>query len=278
MFSCSIFQKRLYLIEKYLCFVCGLLFATILFKKYLPNWSEHRVFEGVLKLLIDWAAASLEKSLNQPILPHAVIVLNATDLQVKPEEWDPDHATKNLMMANRKAIQNVPEFRRYAEIWAKKGKEIHVIEDLINCYYSSITVVRIPAKGRYMLLNDQVDKLQERIMKGCDAAFYARESVRMLPHVDQLNEYLQAGFDHFSKRLDAPFNFIEIAVRNNPVPQSLGDHVSNLAANMQRKQVCEHAEGIFEALSPFLASCFLLEAIRERRPGNFTVSYANYLY
>jgi hypothetical protein len=233
------------------------------------------VFESVLKLLIDWAAASLEKSLNQPILPHAVIVLNATDLQVKEEEWNPEHATKNLMEANRNAIQSVPEFKRYAEIWAKKGKKINSVEDLIKCYYSSITVVRIPAKGRYMLLNNQVDKLHERIMKGCDAAFYARERVRMLPHVDQLNEYLQAGFEHFSKRLDAPFNFVEIAVRNNPVPQNLGDHVSNLAADMQRKQVYDHAEQIFEALSPFLASCFLLEAIRERRPGKSIIFYTD---
>lgn len=146
--------------------------------------------------MLDWAASSLEKSLNQPIPPHAIIVFNATDIQVDADEWDVDKATKNLMSKVRNAIDKVPEFRNYAELWYQKGKRIKTMEDLIKCYCSSISVVRIQAKGRYMLLNDQIDKLHEQITLNCNAAFHRRERVRMLPHVDELNEYLEAGFKH----------------------------------------------------------------------------------
>jgi hypothetical protein len=217
--------------------------------------------------------------LNQPVLPHAIVVLNATDIQVSPDEWDVAKATKNLMSKVRNAVNQVAMFRHYAEIWRRKGKEIHSMEDLIKCYYSSISVVRIPAKGRYMLIDGQIEKLHKQILLSCDAAFYTKERARMVSHVDELNEYLQAGFKHFSKRLDEPFNFVEIAVRNNPVPQNFGDHVSNLAAAMQRKDDYNDAVFIFETLSPFVASCLLLEVVRGRRPGEYEYSqrlaYAN---
>lgn len=223
-----------------------------------------------LKLLLDWAASSLEKSLNQPVLPHAIIVFNATDIGVDKDEWDVEKATKSLMSKVKNAIEKVPEFRTYADLWHQKGKHVKTMEDLIKCYYSSINVVRIPAKGRYMLINEQIEKLHERITIACDDAFRTRELVRMLPHVDELNEYLQAGFKHFSKRLDVPFNFVEIAVRNHPVPQNLGDHISNLAADMHRKlDYRDDPSPIFESLAPFVASCLLLDAVRGRRPGRF---------
>jgi hypothetical protein len=232
------------------------------------TYLSSRAFESVaLKLLLDWAASSLEKSLNQPILPHAIVVLNATDLQVHEDEWDVEKATKNLMEKIKHAVDIDPDFRKYKEWWRLKGKRIRTMEELIKCYYSSISVVRIPAKGRYMLINDQLGKLHDRIIHDCDAAFSARQRVRMLPHADELNEYLEAGFNHFSKRLDVPFNFVEIAVRNHPVPQNFGDHVSNLAADMQQKHEYHDATIIFEELSPFVASCLLLDAVRGRRPG-----------
>jgi hypothetical protein len=220
-----------------------------------------------LKLLLDWAASSLEKSLNQPILPHAVVVLNATDVQVHEDEWDVNKATRNLLAELGNAIEKVPEFKAYVQLWRLKGRHVRTMEDLIKCYYSSISVIRIPTKGRYMKINDQIHKLHERIATNCDDAFYKRERVRMLPNVDELNEYLEAGFKHFSKRLDIPFNFVEIAVRNRPVPQNFGDHVSNLAAAMHQRLEHNDATVIFESLSAFVAACLLLDAVRGRRPG-----------
>ena len=59
----------------------------------------------------------MEKSLNQPTLPHAVIVLNATEMEVAQEEWDPEHATNILMSAVSDAIHQDSTYRHLAEYW-----------------------------------------------------------------------------------------------------------------------------------------------------------------
>ena len=47
-----------------------------------------RVIEVVIEQLIQWAAAALETSSNQPVLPHAIIVLNVSENATDPELWD----------------------------------------------------------------------------------------------------------------------------------------------------------------------------------------------
>jgi hypothetical protein len=70
-----------------------------------------RVFESiVLEKLFDWASASIEKPLNQPALPHAIIALNATDNSIDARQWDVQEATQRLMADIEGAISRVPRF------------------------------------------------------------------------------------------------------------------------------------------------------------------------
>ena len=62
-------------------------------------------------MLIDWASSSLEKSLNQPTLPHAVIALNAMDTKVDANEWDPVYMTKKLMSDVAGAVDRDPKYK-----------------------------------------------------------------------------------------------------------------------------------------------------------------------
>ena len=59
----------------------------------------------------------MEKPLNQPTLPHAVIVLNAADMEVAQEEWGPEQATNILMSAVSDAIYQDSTYRHLAESW-----------------------------------------------------------------------------------------------------------------------------------------------------------------
>ena len=162
-----------------------------------------RVFEStVLKKLLQWAAASLELSLNQPALPHAIIVLNATDLSVNKDQWDVEHATSKLMSDIAGASERVDEFRRYADIWEFRDRRIDTIKELLECYYSSVTAIRIPTKGRYRLLHQQIRKLHRHITLKCQAALSIKRRVRMLPNNNDLQTYLQSAFNHFSKNLN----------------------------------------------------------------------------
>lgn len=239
-----------------------------------------RTFESsALTLLLDWASTSLESSINQPTIPHAIIVLNATNPGIDHDEWDIPTATERLMQHVRNAVYENPFFVRYAEHWRKKGRRINNMLDLVRCYYADISVVRIPEKGRYMLTNSQINKLHHKIVLHCDASFSAKDDAHMLSNVEELDAYLQAGFDHFTTKEDQPFNFVDVALRNNPIPRDFGDHILAMAAKIRIvTKVCDGPH-LFKILSSMVASCIFTDCIRASRPGKaldlFDKFYAN---
>ncbi|KAI1773205.1 hypothetical protein F4818DRAFT_120070 [Hypoxylon cercidicola] len=73
-----------------------------------------RAFESVvLDKLVLWGAASIDKSLNQPVLPHAIIVFNATDISVDEREWDTAKATQMLMTDIHDAVFREPALQEH---------------------------------------------------------------------------------------------------------------------------------------------------------------------
>lgn len=74
------------------------------------NFLIDSTFELVLDRLISWAAACLEKSLNQPALPHAIIASNFTDVSIDPHQWNTGAATRKLMTSFEDVIARVEKF------------------------------------------------------------------------------------------------------------------------------------------------------------------------
>ena len=229
----------------------------------------HRTFESsVLSKLLSWAAASQESSLNQPALPHAIIVLNATELAIDQSQWDVPTATQKLLADISGSIERVPQFQEHAALWRSRGKYITTMKDLLECYYSSVTVVRIPHGGRYMLMNKQIVKLQQEIQNRCKTAHGTKKRVRMLSNGDDLQNYLQSAFDHFSRNLDTPFNFVEVALKNNPILLDFRGNVLKLAIAI-KDHPYKRLSGpkILEELSYMVASCVMLDIVRHRLMG-----------
>lgn len=164
------------------------------------------------------------------------------------------------------AVHDIPFFMRHADHWRKKGRVVDTTLDLIRCYYADISVVRIPARGRYMLMDSQISKLHLEIRKGCDASFATKDEAHMLSTNDELNSYLQAGFDHFAKDINQPFNFVEVAMSKNPIPRDFGDHVLGLASEIRALADAEDGPKLFDILSYIVASCIFLDCRRQRRP------------
>ena len=228
-----------------------------------------RAFEAtLLDKIIDWAHSSLEKSIGQPTLPHAIILLNATDLRVDPLEWDPERATETLMDSVASAVDQNHRFHLLASFWRQRGYTIRTTQDLLLRYYASIQVVRVPAQGRYMLLNEQIGKLHSMITKACNDSYSSKRIARMLFTIDELNVYLQAAFDHFSQHLDEPFNFIEIALRANPIPFDFGGNILNLIRSLQRLYPEKNGPWLFHQISSFVASCIMLDRTRRKLRGD----------
>lgn len=221
----------------------------------------------MLKKLIAWASASFEKSLGQPTLPHIIIVLNATDLAIAGSQWDVKEATRKFLSDVETSIESIPTFQAQLEYWRAKGLLIRTTKDLLKCYYSSITVVRIPAKGRYMLIDGQVGKLHEEIVTKCSQSHYTKRKVRMLSDSEDLQLYLQLAFDHFSLNLDKPFNFVKVALKVNPIPSDFGGNILRLAVAIKEKNASWKVADIFDHLSLMVASCIMLDIYRLGRPG-----------
>ncbi|KAI0403160.1 hypothetical protein F4802DRAFT_316845 [Xylaria palmicola] len=231
-----------------------------------------RSFEStVLHKLIKWGAASIDKSINQPVLPHAIIVLNATDTSVDEKEWDVAKATQMLLSDVSDAIRREPVLQQYAQIWRQRGRRLNTTKELLECYYASISVVRIPYKGSYMLMNEQVGKLFDLIKDRCAAAQSKKKQVRMLANTDKFQFYLQAAFDHFTRDLTTPFDFVKEMLRHSPVSRNFEGNILSLALlikeNAAHPAIRNDAEQIFRAVGPMIASCVMLDAVRQKLPG-----------
>ncbi|TGJ81236.1 hypothetical protein E0Z10_g7507 [Xylaria hypoxylon] len=234
-----------------------------------------RSFEStVLHKLIKWGAASIDKSINQPVLPHAIIVLNATDTNVDDKEWDVSKATQMLLSDISDAIRREPVLQQYAQIWRQRGRRLNTTKELLECYYASISVVRVPYKGSYMLMNEQAGKLSDLIKDRCAEAHAKKKMVRMQANTEKLHFYLMAAFDHFTQDLNTPFDFVKEMLRHSPVSRNFEGNILNLSLLIKdsaaHPAVRNDAEQIFRVIGPMIASCVMLDAVRQKLPGTIS--------
>ena len=222
----------------------------------------------MLPKLLKWGEAALEKSINQPALPHAIVAINATELGIDHHEWNSKIATARLLASVETALDSFsgsPYIKDLARRWASRGVRITTVQELIYKYYSSFTAVRIPVKGRYPLMDAQLNNLHNVIVDRCNQSHGMKQRARLHLNANDFNIYLQAAFDHFANNLEEPFNFIEVALRNNPLPENLGDHILQLALAIQarfRDQSAITGQWIFESVGQVVASCILLDSVQ----------------
>ncbi|KAI9701837.1 MAG: hypothetical protein M1836_001181 [Candelina mexicana] len=228
-----------------------------------------KTFENVVGILIEWASAALETSSNQPVLPHTIIALNASENSLDPAEWDVRYATRSLMSSIEEVVARNPKFHHFAQFWRDRGKKIRTVEDLLLSYYSTVRVVRIPTVGRPNLINAQVAKLSSEINSANSVSQCNKRAVRMLLEADELQRYLQFAFDHFACNLDTPFDFVKASFTNNPIPLDFGGNILKLAINIM--EVWENrldGRAIFKELSVMVASCIMLDSARHKTKGS----------
>jgi hypothetical protein len=94
----------------------------------------------VFERLVEWAATALETSSNQPVLPHAIIALNASENNVDPELWDVDVATERLLESLSHTVHQNVCFKKHAQLWEDRNRQIETVEQLMLSYYSSLRV------------------------------------------------------------------------------------------------------------------------------------------
>jgi len=117
---------------------------------------------------------------------------------------------------------------------------------------------------------EQVQKLYRGTLSACVAARGARNELRMLLDVEDMQAYLQEAFSHFSKTLETPFDFVQASFRNSPIPPDFGGNILKLAlgvANLWKDDRHLQARQIFSHLSYMVASCIMLDSSRHKNKG-----------
>jgi hypothetical protein len=120
-----------------------------------------------------------------------------------------------------------------------------------------------------MRLDHQVQKLYGLIREKCMESFKHKASINMMLNAERLPQYVNAAYDHFSKRLHVPFDFAEEARRHTPLPKGFEDHTLNLILSLYNKndREVDDANGLLKELSHPIASCVMLAATRDNING-----------
>ena len=118
-----------------------------------------------------------------------------------------------------------------------------------------------------MLMDEQLAKLHKVIEVKCSQSHYMKGNIHMLSNSEDLQLYLQLAFDHFSQNLDDPFNFVEAALKINPIPSDFSGNILKLAVAIKDHHPLWTLVKIFEHLSLMVASCIMLDIDRHRRLG-----------
>lgn len=89
----------------------------------------------------------------------------------------------------------------------------------------------------------------------------------MLLNADALQNYLQHAFDHYSRTLDIPFDFVQISFLHNPIPSNFGGSILSLAIAMTKQEKRPDPSIIFNKLGQLVASCIMLDTVRHNTLG-----------
>ncbi|RVX66081.1 hypothetical protein B0A52_10015 [Exophiala mesophila] len=226
-----------------------------------------RTIEEVVEQLVVWADAVIETASNQPVLPHAIIVLNASDNQ-NADLWDVDASTTELLSSISLAVHENPRLKKLANKWISRGFDIDSVKSLLSAYYSSVRVVRIPEKSQPSLVHDQIQRLYEAISASAAGAQDEKHSKRVKLSAESLQPYLQAAFDHFCRDLNDPFDFIKASFADSGIPSDFSGNILKLAVNIMNKwQNKIDGALLFRELSFIVASCVMLDAVRNHNLG-----------
>lgn len=121
-------------------------------------------------------------------------------------------------------------------------------------------------------MQEQVEKLYNGTLTACIAARCARNRLRMLLDVEDLQAYLQEAFSHYTSTLDSPFDFVQASFRNSPIPPDFGGNILKLALNVMdilqvRSNSITDGRRIFAELAYVVASCIMLDNARHKTKG-----------
>lgn len=236
----ELYPRILYAFSDVICFVTDLANAA----------------EKTMEQLIKWADKVLSKTVNQPSLPHAILVING--LKTHPEDWLDEQIATEKMLRNRGEMSlRDPKLAAIATGWRQvmpRGTNLVSVYDLLLQYFSSIRVVYIPdvSKCTPDVLFLQYKQLKDRVTAQSRVAQSTKRESWNLLNASELSAYFDAAFSHFCDHFDEPFDFFKISRRNNPIVEGFDQHICNLMRRLGNEK--DPADHLSKRIAPIVAS------------------------
>ncbi len=118
---------------------------------------------------------------------------------------------------------------------------------------SAIEIIALFPAGA-LSVNARHRLLKERIMSGSDQVRKNREQSRSLFSVTHFAAFLASAGEHFARATTEPFDFIKASRVDNPAPQDLDRHLTNLMKHIR------NSGDLTAFAAPTIASCLLLDS------------------
>ncbi|KAA8903651.1 hypothetical protein FN846DRAFT_779968 [Sphaerosporella brunnea] len=227
-----------------------------------------RIIETVFVRLIKWADGVMHKSVNQPMLPFAIIVNNGVKKEVSDEDWWSDGLGDVLLDNFKDCVNKDPELRKFADQWRSPSKPISTLKDLLLCYYSGIKIIGIPDMNTYhaSYVLERYETLRKEIHDAAAVTKKLRMKAELLLNSDDLDVYFGYAFNHFAEHPNSPFDFLNAAFLRNPVRATFTPHIVKAAMSLHESRTFNTAAELFHKLAPLVASSILLEVCRKGYP------------
>jgi hypothetical protein len=224
--------------------------------------------------LVQWAHNATEQSYNKPVLPHLVIALNKEEGNADQDLYNIQKAKKTLM-DDIKNVHVNPRMEKYTKHWekAEDNEEIDSGEALLDCYYSSVNVIHFPDKYSPTRMRKQIETLYEVLSKTCQESRKRRADMQMKLNAASFPLYTRKAFNRFASSFDQPFDFSEAWFDLNPVSFDFQSAILSLARHVS-KDLDVKGMRLWEKLSDFIASCFLLNYCRIKIHGELSQASA----
>ena len=221
--------------------------------------AHFRATQHELTQLFEWACTGHERTLNQPIRPGLIIVVNK-DSASSDEQWlDVDFATQKLL----EPLTLSAAFLELREKWRMRKRPLDTPKDLIECYYDSFRVIFIPELRPETThkVAAQYGKLYAEIRLSSKRLRAKKINVNMNINVASFSVYLETAFTRLAKDLTSLIDFHYLESKDAKRPTEFSEHITALLVKLKSHEETGNTghlvneSALIERVIPFIACC-----------------------
>lgn len=208
-------------------------------------------------------------SYNKPILPSAIIAFFNRDIRDDSLEYGLTAAKMSFFgKPSLQWVSGDKELQPYVQYWESNGQHIGSAEELLSCYYSSVSVVHFPSGQSPTMMHEQVRKLYGKISQVCFKSQKQRQPSCMKWNTTTFPLFVRKAFTHFASKYETSFNFSNAWVDVQNFSAEFNWSLFNLARMARGRRDLSHAGiDLWVDLSGFVASCLFLKCARAKQAG-----------